>query len=191
MGLLSTTKIKIAGNDDCIVRYTFLDAKNNKRVKNRKKDTFFSSSTKLAKIALSTLETGLWSEIESKINKGERVNFGELHVSKDYLYHVVEEFSFIGKRDFKSKFLISGIQELLLEYDDGEFSGWDFSIRLKAELGRKPRHYLNLDMDRVENTHLFLKALVMIGIPINLKNIENIGLDEEKVALLKGYANLP
>jgi hypothetical protein len=191
VGLLSTTKLKIAGNDDCIICYTLLNTKNNKRVKNREKYTFFSSSTKLAKMALSSLETRLWSEIESKIHRGERVNFGELHVFKDYLFHVVKEFSFIGKRDFKNKFLVTEIQEVLLEYDDGEFSGWDFSIRLKAELGRKPRHYLNVDMDHVENTHLFLKTLAMIGIPSNLKNIENIGLDEEKVALLKGYANLP
>lgn len=181
VGVLSTSKIKIAGNDQWVIRYTLLNTKNSKRVKNRENNTFFSSSTKLAKIALSSLETRLWSEIESQIYRGERVNFGELDISRDYLFH------------FKNKYLISEIQEVLLEYNDGEFSGWDFSIRLKAELvsiGLQRWNYFNVDMDDIENTHLFLKTLAMIGIPINLNNSYDIGLDEEKVALLKVYANL-
>ncbi|MEA5480587.1 hypothetical protein VB774_23370 [Pseudanabaena galeata UHCC 0370] len=179
IALNTVAQIKIDGNDKLLIRYTLLNNKKSKAFKKNnvglENNTFVSRSRKLAEMALASLETRLWSEIESKICRGEQVNFGKVDVCNDYLYLIKS----------KSKFLIRDIKEVLVECNyDGESNHWDFSIRFKEKFNK-----VSIEMNHVENTHLFLRALDKVGIKIDVNGIYNIGLDPEMVVLLKRYAS--
>lgn len=195
VGLVSIPETKIAGGSDKLLFiYNFLsEAACSKEFRSKRSSKFFVSSSKvLARSVLERLEQRSWKEIESKIRKGQVVKFGKFYVCKSYI-------GLGSKRHENNTFPLHEIQEIELAIDGGEVESWDFFVRFKEEFHKKRMKYASFAplapcyhtmMTNVENPHLFLKSLRILGIQVNLSRIYNMGLDEEMVELLKRYAGL-
>lgn len=195
VGAVSTPKVKISGGQDqLIIFYNFKKGKRSKEFRCKQSSKYFYSASKsLAKLILSDLEVRHWNEIESKISRGEVVKFGDFHICNNYI-------GLGSRRQKNNTFPINELKEIELDFCSGaDIETWDFVVRFKAEIEKKRMKFasfvplapnIRMQMGHVDNPHLFLKALAMISIPINLSQIYNIGLDEEVVDLLKGYADL-
>ena len=180
--IMTRSKVK----DQVLVFYHFSKKLRSKDFRRKQSSDKFSSSSKaLASVVLSKLEEFYWTEIKDKIYRGEEVSFGSAYVSKNY--------AALGynKNDI---FPLHEIREIVLAIDGGEVDTWDFFVSFKEEAYKHRMRFapfiypsIHVQIDRVDNPHLFFKSLVTLGIPVNL---DYINLDEEWLALLKKYAGL-
>jgi len=176
--------------DQVLVFYHFSKKLRSKEFRRKQSSDKFSSSSKaLASVVLSKLEERYWPEIKDKIYKGEVVSFGG-----DYGAYVSKSYVAFGPNK-KDIFPLHEIQGIVLAIDGGEVDTWDFFVSFKEEAYKHRMRFAgfnpprdHVQMDRVDNPHLFFKSLATLGIPVNLDQI--IGLDEEWLALLKKYAVL-
>jgi len=165
------------------------------------KSCIFAWSSNLAIKVLDQLDYQYWNEIKSRINRQEIVSFGRFHVNQNYIY--------LGKKSHqKNKFFLLEIKEIAItQYSFSRYESnipdWVLEIRPRPEfegkwfgisrLGLLPtiQDKTREEMGNIENLHLLIKVLAMLGITINFDDLEskNVG-PKEVVKLLKNYSSV-